>query len=45
MNYPNGLLFDTDFQKELKEKFYYADLDPEHGERLFFLKTPAVLFA
>lgn len=35
-NYPNGLLFDDEFQKELKEKFFYADGDPEHGERLFF---------
>ncbi len=36
MNYQNGLLFDEKLQKELKEKFYYADFDPEHGERLFF---------
>ncbi len=36
MQYPKGLLFDVDFQKELKEKFYYADADPIHGERLFF---------
>jgi len=31
-----GLLFDDEFQKSLKEKFYYPDSDPEHGERLFF---------
>ena len=36
MNYPNGLLFETDFQKVLKDKFYYADCDPQHGPRLFF---------
>ncbi len=36
MNYPNGLLFDDDFQKELKENFCYADADPIYGERLFF---------
>ena len=36
MNYPNGLLFDDALQKELKEKFYYADADPVHGKRLFF---------
>lgn len=36
MQYPNGLLFDADLQKELKEKFCYADADPLYGERLFF---------
>lgn len=36
MNYPNGLLFEEKFQKELKEKFCYADSDPEYGKRLFF---------
>ena len=36
MEYPHGLLFEEDLQKELKEKFYYADEDPEYGERLFF---------
>ena len=35
-NYPEGLLFEESFQKSLKEKFYYADLDPEYGKRLFF---------
>lgn len=36
MEYPHGLLFEEDLQRELKEKFYYADEDPEYGERLFF---------
>lgn len=36
MEYPNGLLFSEKIQKELKEKFYYADYDPKYGERLFF---------
>lgn len=36
MNYPHGLLFEDDLQKELKEKFCYADADPVYGERLFF---------
>ncbi len=36
MEYPRGLLFDEDFVKELKSKFYMVDSDPEMGERLFF---------
>ena len=32
----NGVLFNSDFQKILKSKFYHADADPEYGERLFF---------
>ncbi len=36
MNYPHGLLFEDDLQKELKENFCYIDADPVHGERLFF---------
>ena len=36
MEYQNGLLFEEKFQKELKEKFYYADYDPQYGKRLFF---------
>ena len=36
MEYANGLLFENDFQKALKEKFYYADSDPKYGKRLFF---------
>ena len=31
-----GVLFETEFQKSLKEKFCYADADPEYGKRLFF---------
>ncbi len=36
MEYPHGLLFDEKIQKELKDKFYYADFDPEYNKRLFF---------
>ena len=36
MNEKNGVFFDDTFQKSLKEKFYCADADPEHGKRLFF---------
>ncbi|MBE6606745.1 MAG: aminotransferase class V-fold PLP-dependent enzyme [Ruminococcaceae bacterium] len=36
MQYPNGLFFSDDLQKNLKEKFYHADSDPVHGKRLFF---------
>lgn len=36
MNDAKGLLFEKDFQEELKSKFCYADADPVHGERLFF---------
>ena len=36
MNYPEGLLFDESYVKELKEKFYFVDADPNFGERLFF---------
>lgn len=36
MKEANGILFEEAFQKELKEKFYYADADPVHGKRLFF---------
>ena len=32
----NGFLFEAHFQKTLKEKFYYADLDQTGAERLFF---------
>ena len=34
--YSKGILFDESFVKQLKEKFYHVDQDPEHGERLFF---------
>ena len=36
MNDEKGLLFEEDFQKQLKGKFCYADRDPQYGERLFF---------
>lgn len=36
MDEARGILFDDAFQKALKEQFYYADADPEKGERLFF---------
>ncbi len=36
MNYEKGLLLEENFQKQLKEKFCYADSDPQYGERLFF---------
>ena len=36
MDHPCGLLFDEEYVKELKSKFYLADSDPEMGERLFF---------
>jgi Selenocysteine lyase len=31
-----GILFDKEYQEELKSKFYYVDKDPKYGERLFF---------
>lgn len=34
--YPEGLLFPDKLQKEIKERFYYVDEDPDIGERLFF---------
>ena len=36
MENQNGILFDTAFQQGLKEQFYYANSDPEWGNRLFF---------
>lgn len=36
MDNKHGILFDKDFQESLKEKFFYADGDPEYGKRLFF---------
>jgi len=36
MDEKNGILFDDDFQKSLKDKFYFAEADPVYGERLFF---------
>lgn len=31
-----GILFEKDFQEQLKSKFYFPDRDPVFGERLFF---------
>ena len=36
MDNTQGILFDTALQKALKEEFYYADLDKNGAERLFF---------
>lgn len=36
MHNQNGILFDEDFRKELKEKFCCVDEDPVYGKRLFF---------
>jgi len=35
-HYPDGKLFSTELQKEVKEKFFYVDEDPDIGKRLFF---------
>lgn len=32
----NGELFSNELLKEIKERFYYVDTDPDIGERLFF---------
>ena len=34
-NYEN-FVFSSELSKEIKDKFYYVDADPEFGERLFF---------
>lgn len=34
--YKDGLLFSEELQKEVKEKFFYVDEDPDIGARLFF---------
>lgn len=31
-----GILFPTEWMKEIKDKFFYVDSDPDIGERLFF---------
>ena len=36
INLNKGVLFPVELQKELKEKFHFADKDPQFGERLFF---------
>lgn len=35
-DYPHGLLFSDDLQKQVKNRFCNVDSDPEAGERLFF---------
>lgn len=34
--YKDGLLFSQELTREIKDRFYYVDADPEFGERLFF---------
>ncbi|MBR5439361.1 MAG: aminotransferase class V-fold PLP-dependent enzyme [Clostridia bacterium] len=34
--FEKGLLFENDFQKQLKSQFYNVDADPTFGERIFF---------
>lgn len=36
MDQANGVLFEKDYLKSLKEQFYYSDTDGQDGERLFF---------
>ena len=36
MDHKTGQLFEEEYVKELKSKFYFVDFDPEMGERLFF---------
>lgn len=36
MELEHGMLFDEDYVKKLKDKFYYVASDPDMGERLFF---------
>ncbi|NCC15530.1 MAG: aminotransferase class V-fold PLP-dependent enzyme [Clostridia bacterium] len=35
MNQEKGILFEKSYQESLKEKFFYADADPDHGKRIF----------
>lgn len=35
-NYPHGLLFEAELQKQIKERFCNIDSDPDAGERVFF---------
>jgi selenocysteine lyase/cysteine desulfurase len=35
-NYPNGLFFSGELQKEVKARFLNVDTDPEAGRRVFF---------
>lgn len=34
--YKEGLLFSSELQKEVKDRFFYVDDDPDIGKRLFF---------
>lgn len=36
MEEARGIFFPDEYQKALKEKFFFSDADPEKGERLFF---------
>ena len=36
IEYPKGLFFEPELQKEIKDRFCWMDADPEFGERLFF---------
>lgn len=35
-NFRHGVLFDPQLSKEIKDRFYYVDEDPDFGRRLFF---------
>lgn len=35
MDFKNGVLFQKEYQQFLKSKFYYSDVDPQHGKRVF----------
>jgi cysteine desulfurase / selenocysteine lyase len=35
-NISNGMLFSNELLKEIRDRFYYVDNDPDVGERLFF---------
>lgn len=35
-NLEHGVLFDAQLSKEIKDRFYYVDEDPDFGRRLFF---------
>lgn len=34
--YPHGLLFESDLQDQIKDRFWHVDSDPTGGKRLFF---------
>lgn len=35
-DYPNGLLFEPELQKEIRDRFCHLEEDPEAGKRIFF---------